>query len=1104
MSCFASLSFASPLVVSGRPLLLLKLAATMGSFLSSSVLHKDKIVDPKNIKLTELLGRDLSFLHRLLQHARATSQDLESFKEKDVLRRLHFAHADMMWKTFLEKATTDEELEREGERMNFLNLFMTMVLCAHASRALRSAMLFNVFAYELSPFLPEEPTEKDPKQDLRRDEVVVFIERLALGLVQLTGYVMPHADEIDDMVSSLLTEQDAQLDLRVGVREWNHFCRHDRTVQQLFDLCDSLGMAGIRDMGTMHTASRSPERPSKLTASAAPSPNTKKRSTKGSVTKFGGRKKASADAAVRPPSAPFSPTRQGPAIPTRKGIPDRLMRQDRPNHPLATTSATAAATTSENLFGTALYTKTSQELGQEGLMCGAMQVFRDQASLAHRVTVRQIIKNLSKTMDISADALQGLFADSGKYAQDFVTEKDFARIMGQFEFHGSVFAKEIVARLKAQLAEAQKQAVNALAEAQRERINAQKMRRRCVELEQTLAHSHEEMQLLVKTREQAAQEQEDLAEEAMEKRITAVIAELRTMISISSGAIKEQASLLLKLLAADSKREERLLNLVHSTDEGGNEEDNELVRNQLLWSQEKTDQQLSKRQHETSMFLSQASGNVREAKEKLDATEEEVKKYISEIRAIDLRLKDMQLRDDKDAAVEHAIKELQAQRRAVERDEVGQREKATAEQAAYAAKRQDEGALQDLLKLINEARSAKWSCIRESDERSTLTDAVVRRYLNWVGKACSQDVGREGNKPSIPNIVIMVPVPERKKVLLSIPKADLQYEWFGDSASSKVEKTDPFTGRTFLDTSDGSMVLHFLCAYDFSTAGSGYLIPNAREFAQQIMPILQLSLVLLKEAIEAGARMYDLPLPLHSWDQNTVKEMLEIMQMVFVNDEKPMEEQKRVEDLMDVIKATHGHKDKSPDEEGKLIRKLQMTGVSASMWELDNRMDLIDPEGKKRGLCRLTGLDGTEAWVKQENVKQWQLRSAVHLSGTASTAQEHLTALKNANGSAPAPKIRPPKVKRNKQTKDEDEFEDGDVLQELGPPPPLSVNMSPQVGATRRRISISKPLGDGLLSRNYTMHEHATRELAGASFHRKGEEEEVRRRRASLALDLAI
>ena len=74
---------------------------------------------------------------------------------------------------------------------------------------------------------------------------------------------------------------------------------------------------------------------------------------------------------------------------------------------------------------------------------------------------KKIIKNLSKTMDISADALQGLFADSGKYAQDFVTEKDFARIMGQFEFHGSVFAKEIVARLKAQLAEAQKQAVNA-------------------------------------------------------------------------------------------------------------------------------------------------------------------------------------------------------------------------------------------------------------------------------------------------------------------------------------------------------------------------------------------------------------------------------------------------------------------------------------------------------------------------------------------------------------------------------------------------------------------------------------------------------------------
>ena len=111
-----------------------------------------------------------------------------------------------------------------------------------------------------------------------------------------------------------------------------------------------------------------------------------------------------------------------------------------------------------------------------------------------------------------------------------------------------------------------------------------------------------------------------------------------------------------------------------------------------------------------------------------------------------------------------------------------------------------------------------------------------------------------------------------------------------------MEKIDPFTGRTLQVKSDGNMSLHFLCAYDFSPVGNGYLIPNGREFASQIMPILQLSIILLKEVLNSGARMYNLPLPVHSWDPTTVKEMFSIMQMVFVNEEKPMEEQKRIED----------------------------------------------------------------------------------------------------------------------------------------------------------------------------------------------------------------
>jgi hypothetical protein len=362
--------------------------------------------------------------------------------------------------------------------------------------------------------------------------------------------------------------------------------------------------------------------------------------------------------------------------------------------------------------------------------------------------------------------------------------------------------------------------------------------------------------------------------------------------------------------------------------------------------------------------------------------------------------------------------------------------------------------------------------------------------------------------------MILVPVPERNRVLLTLPKADLQYEWFGDLASSMVEKTDPFTGRTFRAKSDGSMALHFLCAYDFSITGEGYLISNGKEFAKKVMPLLQLSLVLLQNAIESGARMYDLPLPVHSWDQNTVKEMIQIMQMAFVNDEKPVEEQKRIEDFNEIIKATHGIKDKSPDEEAKLIRKLQMTGISSSMWELDAQLEEIDPEGKQRGLERITGLDGTDSWVKANNVKQWQLRSAVHLSGTSDTAQDHLVALKLANKAT----VANPKERLNKpadfavEEEEEDGFEEaGDDLVPL--PPSLKVNMSPQVGATRRRISVSKALGEGLLGKHeHSMHGHVSKAVAGSAAvseldiqrRRASQEQADLRRRASLALDLAI
>ena len=1077
---------------------------TMGAFLSCAATHEGKILDPKKPELTQLLGRDLSFLHRLLQNARAKTQDLNNFQEKDVLRRLHFADIDVIWKTFLAVPQTDEEFEANEENMNFLNLFMVMCMCAHASRALRSAMIFNVFVYEISPFLPDDPNDKDPRVDITRTEVIALIKRLALGLVQLTSYQMPHGDEIDDLSTALLTEHDAHLDLRIGIREWNHFCRHDRIVQQLFNICDSLGKAGIRDMGTM--PSWRPERPTKLVGSV-PSPNRKKRSTKRRAKSRNEKRPATYEQLL-----PFSATRKGGTTNLRRALPEHLIRPARkqreslPPEGMPKGAEDLLVTAGPHQRSTKM-TKSNQELGKEGLMSGALGVFRDTAQ-GRKVTVEELVRNLSLSMDVSIDALTSLFADSGKYTNDYVVEKDFIRIMGQFDFHGSRFAKEIVARLEIQLADVKKQAADAIAEAQREKTNAHKFRRRCAELEQTLAHCQEEMQLLVKTREQTAQEQEDLAEQEMGKRIDIVKAELKKVISMSVGAAKEQANLSLKVLTADTKREERLNNLVHSTEEGGNEEDNELVRNQLLWSQEKTDNQLQKREHEATMFLSQAVNQTRIAKEKLEVVEEEVKTFVSEIRGLDVRLKEVSLRDKSDNDVEKIIMQLNERRRAVEKDELVRREKATVLQAEYKAKHHDEAVLQDIIKLINEARSAKWSCIRESDERSTIVDMVVRRYLSWVGKACSQDLSRNNAMPRIPTIIILVPVPERRKLLLSIPKADLQYEWFGDTASSMMEKIDPFTGRTLQVKSDGNMSLHFLCAYDFSPVGNGYLIPNGREFASQIMPILQLSIILLKEVLNSGARMYNLPLPVHSWDPTTVKEMFSIMQMVFVNEEKPMEEQKRIEDLTEIVKSTHDFKQKSADEEARFIRKLTTAGVSNSLWDLDDQLELMDPEGTHIGLRRLKGIEGTEAWVKDENIKQWQLRSAVQLAsiGRSGTAKENLKEIQLVHNSGSEMGKRPSKDKGENSDDDDSVYsEKNDEFDEMGSSA-LPTIISSQVGATRRRISVSKKLGDGLQLSNKIMHDHAAFVSGSVDAPKSREDEEIaqRKRRASLALDLAI
>ena len=76
------------------------------------------------------------------------------------------------------------------------------------------------------------------------------------------------------------------------------------------------------------------------------------------------------------------------------------------------------------------------------------------------------------------------------------------------------------------------------------------------------------------------------------------------------------------------------------------------------------------------MFLSQAVNQTRIAKEN------NIKKFVSEIRDLDVRLKEVSLRDKNDNDVEKIIIQLNERRRAVEKDELIHREKATLSQAS--------------------------------------------------------------------------------------------------------------------------------------------------------------------------------------------------------------------------------------------------------------------------------------------------------------------------------------------------------------------------------------------------------------------------------------
>ena len=101
---------------------------------------------------------------------------------------------------------------------------------------------------------------------------------------------------------------------------------------------------------------------------------------------------------------------------------------------------------------------------------------------------------------------------------------------------------------------------------------------------------------------------------------------------------------------------------------------------------------------------------------------------------------------------------------------------------------------------------------------------------------------------------------------------------------------------------------------------------------------------------------------------------------------------------------------------------------------------------------------------------------------------------------------RPSKDKGENSDDDDSVYsEKNDEFDEMGSSA-LPTIISSQVGATRRRISVSKKLGDGLQLSNKIMHDHAAFVSGSVDAPKSREDEEIaqRKRRASLALDLAI
>lgn len=596
--------------------------------------------------------------------------------------------------------------------------------------------------------------------------------------------------------------------------------------------------------------------------------------------------------------------------------------------------------------------------------------------------VAKIVRLVKVECGVEDDSvLFRVFEDAGFYRQHTISERDFIRVMAQFDFAGSSMAKYVISELQRQLDEM--------------RGEAARDRRRRAKSEETILHLQKRVAELEQTLQWKA---EFLARAAAAKDLSESIRQVSVLQEERDAAGAADHSVVLKNIVhqlsvlsqgpeglSSAKTAVRLLETEHRLDEGWRRElgggaSRDSVQEhayQLLiqWSTERTNRDLF-------ACMTKAEQALRATQDMRKCLESEAKE--AEATAQTLR--------NEVAALKQAGGD-EPRMQAAAREELVLRQSSAGRREKLAEANRRLAALARVLFLIREATATRIaSCVRV-DDASAAAHALVRRTLRWTALACANVTSATGGDLfACPPLAILVPVPERTKVLVDLPKADIQYEWFGDTPEAYEKRVDPFSGKEVLEKSSGDMNLHFLCACDLSAVGGpGIRISGARAWTPKVAPALRWTLLLLKEAIlhrSEGSALPRLPIPVRSSDPQSMLEMIDVMLAVYVDPDHQNKEQRTTADLAAIANKAMVHQ--SAAEEEAIIRTLQYR-MSDALFELSGTVAKLDPQQESflQHMSFAPASDGKVGyWVAKANEERWQRHCAAFdsLHRTASSS----------------------------------------------------------------------------------------------------------------------